>query len=179
VAAWAGPGAPPPAAALGTPPQGPTARATPVRCDIRYQVEKDWRTGFAAIVTVTNAGAADLSDATLWFRFPGGQTIVSGERWRQDGRDVSADLVLPRGGSQRLRFTANYQRENPLPLAFLVDGTTCRAVVTGAAYAAEKREPSNSGPGSPDRDSSGPGPGPGPGHGKDDKKKEGERARAT
>jgi len=134
VAALGGPASPAERrSALGNPPVGPgPADDTAPGCQVHYRVERDWRSGFAAVVTVTNAGAADLTTATLRFRFPGEQRIVTGPRWRQDGRDVSADLALAAGTSVRLPFTARYSAENPLPLRFLVDDVTCDARVTGA-----------------------------------------------
>jgi len=168
-------GATPIASSLGDSPPGSDAVGTAKECQVRYQIERDWRTGFAAVVTVTNAGGTDLDAATLRFRFPGEQAIVSGERWQQDGRDVTADLVLPTGKSVRLPFTASYREENPLPLAFLVDGMACDAVVTGPRGAVVgDAAGGESGPGSRDSsrsDSSGPGPGSdGSGHGKKGKK---------
>jgi hypothetical protein len=160
--------------ALGDSPAGAEAVGPAQDCRVRYQIERDWRTGFAAVVTVTNAGGTDLDAATLRFRFPGQQAIVSGERWQQDGREVRANLALPTGKTVRLPFTASYQEENPVPLAFLVDGMVCDAVVTGPRGdrdgTTEVNDDShNSGPG-PGPGGSGPGPG-GSDHGKKGKKK--------
>jgi eukaryotic-like serine/threonine-protein kinase len=128
-------------------------------CRVRYQVERDWRTGFEAIVTVTNAGPQDIVGATLRFRFPGEQAVVRGGQWRQQGREMSADVALATGTSVRLPFTARYRDENPLPLSFLVDGVACEAVVTGAPGVRRVSDDSsdNSGPGSGDSGNSGPG----------------------
>jgi eukaryotic-like serine/threonine-protein kinase len=165
-------------ASLGTPPAPPDEDAVAPDCRVEFQVERDWRTGFAAIVTVTNAGRSDMTGSTLRFRFPGEQAIVSGARWRQDGRDVTADLALASGTSVRMPFTARYRRENPLPLSFLVDDVTCQAVVIGPRGVHLADGSDSGGPGSrhgSGSDSSGPGgggPGSGGGPVKDKKKKD-------
>jgi eukaryotic-like serine/threonine-protein kinase len=167
-AAYGGAGASPPpqqTSTLGDPARqgaGVAGAAAP-ECRVRYQVERDWRTGFAAVVTVTNDGSSDLAGATLRFRFPGEQSVVSGGRWRQHGREMTAELAVGKGRSVRLPFTARYREENPLPLSFLVDGVVCEALVTGPRGVELVGEPSS--------DNSGPGGHSGPGPGKDDKKK--------
>jgi serine/threonine-protein kinase len=155
---------PPRTSTMGDPAgQGVAAVGSGPDCRVHYQVERDWRTGFAAVVTVTNDGPADIAGATLRFRFPGEQSVVRGGRWRQDGHEMSADLAVRTGRSVRLPFTARYREENPLPLSFLVDGVICDAVVTGprgVQVAGDESSDSsdNSGPGS---DNSGRGSGRG------------------
>jgi serine/threonine-protein kinase len=167
--------APPGVSTLGNSPVAPVVASAP-DCRVQFQVERDWRTGFAATVTVTNVGRTDMTGATLRFRFPGKQSVVSGQRWRQDGHHVSADLALASGTSVRLPLTARYRRANPLPLAFVVDDVTCQAIVIGprGVHVADKRGGPGSGSG-PGSGNSGPGSGPGsgnsgPGSGKDKKK---------
>jgi hypothetical protein len=133
VAAWGGSTGRPPerVSAMGTLPAPAQAASLP-ECRVRYEVERDWRTGFTAMVTVTNSGSSDIDGATLHFRFPGGQRIVTGDRWKQQGRDVTAALSLSSGRSVRLPFTARYRAENPLPLSFTLGEVPCDATVTGA-----------------------------------------------
>jgi hypothetical protein len=112
-----------------------------------------------------------MAGATLRFQFPGDQAVVDRGRWRQDGREMSAELALGPGRSVRLPFTAKYPRENPLPLSFLVDGVLCEAVVTGPRGVQLVGEESS--------DKSGPGPdNAGPGPGKKKKKKHEDRGLA-
>jgi len=166
-AAYGGANASPPSqtSTLGDPArQGVGVVGSAPECRVRYQVERDWRTGFAAVVTVTNDGPSDIADATLWFRFPGKQSVMSGGRWRQQGSEMSAELAVPTGRSVRLPFTARYSEENPLPLSFLMNGVICEAVVTGprGVHLVGEESSDNSGPGS--------------GHEKRKKKDEGEGA---
>jgi serine/threonine-protein kinase len=168
-AAYGGSGVSPPGSSTMGGVAGLGAAAAPApECRVHYQVERDWRTGFAAVVTVTNDGPSDIAGATLRFRFPGEQDLVDGGRWRQRGREMSTDLAVRPGRSVRLPFTARYREENPLPLSFLVDGVRCEAVVTGprGVHLVGDEPSDNSGPG-PGHDKK-PGPGhdkkPGPGH---------------
>jgi len=127
-----------PISAMAVGPTPPTAESTPASCDVRYQVQRAWRGGFAAAVKVTNSGAAHVPDATLRFSFPGNQSIErrSVHAWAQVGRQVRAPVggvgrPFAPGTSVTLRFTATYRSENPLPTAFFVGDTRRDALVSG------------------------------------------------
>ena len=112
----------------------------PRLCQVRYEVRREWRTGFDASVTVTNTGVSVIDDATLSFAFPGDQTIASaleaGGQWVQSGREVTTVVggpggSLAPGSSARLHLTAVYRSQNPLPTLFYVADTACDARVSG------------------------------------------------
>ena len=114
--------------------------AAPRLCQVRYEVRREWRTGFDASVTVTNTGASVIDDATLRFAFPGDQTIArdleADGQWIQSGREVSTVVggpggSLAPGSSARLHLTAAYGSENSLPTLFFVADTACDARVSG------------------------------------------------
>jgi serine/threonine-protein kinase len=152
---------PPQASTLGDQNGRAGVGAAPVPgCRVHYQVERDWRTGFEAVVTVTNAGPRDIAGATLRFRFPGEQALVRRGQWRQQGQEMTADVALAMGTSVRLPFTARYRGENPLPLSFLVDDITCEAVVTGPRGVHLVDNASDESSGSSDNASGNRGPGP-------------------
>ncbi len=114
----------------------------PRLCRVRYEVRREWRTGFDASVTVTNTGVSVIDDATLRFAFPGDQTIAgevdAHDQWVQSGREVTTVVggpggSLAPGSSARLNLTAVYRSENPLPTLFFVADTACDARVSGPA----------------------------------------------
>jgi len=128
-----------PISAMAIGPAPPAAETMPASCDVRYQVQRSWRGGFAAAVRVTNSGAAHVPDATLRFSFPGNQSIEDGSShmWAQVGRQVRAPVAgagrpFAPGTSVTLGFTATYRSENPLPRAFFVGDTRCDARVFGS-----------------------------------------------
>jgi serine/threonine-protein kinase len=114
--------------------------AAPRLCRVRYEVRREWRTGFDASVTVTNTGVSVIDDATLRFAFPGDQTIArdleADDQWVQSGREVTTVVggpggSLAPGSSARIHLTAVYGSENPLPTLFFVADTACHARVSG------------------------------------------------
>ena len=114
--------------------------AAPRLCQVRYEVRREWRTGFDASVTVTNTGVSVIDDATLRFAFPGDQTIArdleADRQWVQSGREVTTVVggtggSLTPGSSARLHLTAAYRSENLLPTLFFVADTACDARISG------------------------------------------------
>jgi len=151
-------------------PAQPQVGPSTVRCSVHYQVQRDWRTGFEAALTVRNVGDAPLDDAILIFVFPGGQQIQQGGSgpWRQSGRLVLATVggsgrPLAPGASTKLPLRGTYQAANPLPLAFFVDDTACEPMVSGVRGTPQTQSVSTG-----ETDNSGRGSGGGGrGHGKD------------
>ena len=146
-----------------------TAKPT-AACSVTYSLRRDSGREFHADVTVTNAGRQRVEGWRLTFAFPGDQRLVDAQPagFAQTGRDVviqpPANQPIAAGDSVAMRVTGRYQKGNPLPTTFAVDGTECEALVSGA--------PPASGGAASDDDDSGKGKGGGKGKsgkgGKDD-----------
>jgi serine/threonine-protein kinase len=108
----------------------PAARV-PARgvCAVRYRLRRDSGSTYEAVLTVTATGEAARVPWRVQFTYPGTQRLTTAPRTvTQQGRTVVAK------GSGRLRtFTlrGTYRGYNPLPLAFTLDGHSCRAEVVG------------------------------------------------
>jgi endoglucanase/cellulose 1,4-beta-cellobiosidase len=67
----------------------------PPGCRLTYRTTAEWQRGFAAQMTIINAGQATVDGWTLTFTFGGDQRIVSSwnSTFRQDGADVTMTNV--------------------------------------------------------------------------------------
>lgn len=107
-------------------------------CAVSYALKRDTGRDFQADVTVTNAGAQAVEEWELTFAFPGDQRLVSAKsaKFAQTGHDVVLEppgkRPIAAGASVALAVTGRYQKGNPLPTAFAVDGTECEVLVSGA-----------------------------------------------
>ncbi|GGK96255.1 serine/threonine-protein kinase [Mangrovihabitans endophyticus] len=118
-------------------------------CKVRYQVERDSGRDFWARVTVGNIGTDTMSGWTMQFRYPGAQRLIGGtRRASQHGHLVSlrAGPDLAPGESAAVGVRGSYRGSNPLPLAFTVDGQSCRAEVLGAVAIVEPADPGTGAP---------------------------------
>ncbi|GAB2601847.1 cellulase family glycosylhydrolase [Streptomyces capparidis] len=103
-------------------------------CSVRYRVVGQWSGGFQGEIVIGNKGTSPVSDWTLVFAFPGGQTITNmwGGTPRQSGDSVtvtpaSYTSTIPAGGSVTLGFVARGGTGAP-PSSFTLNGGACTAV---------------------------------------------------
>ncbi|HEX6497610.1 MAG TPA: protein kinase [Micromonosporaceae bacterium] len=122
--------------------------AQPVGCQVRYETRRDWGTGFAVDLTITNTGASPVKDWTLTFDFPGGQRVVNGSdaRWEQSAnhvtvRDSGSDATIAPGSSTTVAFTGSADGANPMPTTFKLNGSSCERILVGASAAPSPAAP--------------------------------------
>jgi serine/threonine-protein kinase len=152
----------------------PESTAPPTAaCSVTYALKRDSGREFHADLTVTNAGGRAVEGWRLTFAFPGDQRIVDARpvNFAQAGRDVvihaAGHQAIAAGDSVAVGVTGRYQKGNPLPTAFAMDGTECDALVSGAPPATSP--PGGSGAGESDDSDKGKGGGNGKsGKGDDD-----------
>ncbi|MDQ7903465.1 serine/threonine-protein kinase [Phytohabitans sp. ZYX-F-186] len=145
----------------------PEASTRPaLACSVAYALKRDSGREFHADLTVTNAGGQPVDGWRLTFAFPGDQRLVGARsvKFAQAGRDVviepSGQRAIAAGDSVAMGLTGRYEKGNPLPTAFAVDGTECEALVSGAPPApASPGSGPGSGSGASDGDNSGKGNG--------------------
>ncbi len=108
-------------------------------CKVRYQVERDSGTAFAAGVTVTNTTKDALTGWQFEFAFDGDQKISTDAPvgLEQNGmrvviRQAGGD-ALPAGGSIRFPVRAQYTKGGSLPSAFALNGRACATEASDAA----------------------------------------------
>ncbi|GAA2443206.1 extracellular catalytic domain type 1 short-chain-length polyhydroxyalkanoate depolymerase [Streptomyces macrosporus] len=118
----------------GTPPDDPgdpDPEPTPGACLVDYTTSA-WNTGLTATVTITNTGSAPVSDWSLAFTLPAGQTITSG--WGATyspasgavtARAVSYNSTLAAGASVRIGFQASHTGNTGKPASFTLNGAAC------------------------------------------------------
>ncbi|MEJ3745667.1 serine/threonine-protein kinase [Actinomycetes bacterium KLBMP 9797] len=110
----------------------------PAACRVGYALRQDSGAAFRATVVVTNTGSRPRKQWRLTFAFPAGQRLapplppnVTQHDRQVTVRPVAAGQELPPGGSATLDLAGTYDRTNPLPVAFTLDGAACDAVVSG------------------------------------------------
>lgn len=105
-----------------------------VSCHVTYTVSSQWPTGFKAAITIANAGAADISNWTLQWTFPGTQQISSvwNGTFSQSGANVTitapsfAPTIPAHSTYTGLGFVAGLSSNtNPSPTTFTLNGTPC------------------------------------------------------
>jgi outer membrane protein assembly factor BamB len=119
-----------PLVAAGLVPAGPAAAAA-VQCQVQYQAQSDWGSGFTAGVTITNLGPA-LNGWTLAYSYSGNQHLSQGwsGTWSQSGQAVTVtnagwNASLPTGASTNIGANFSYSGTNAAPTSFSINGTTC------------------------------------------------------
>ncbi|MEV4410791.1 protein kinase [Catellatospora sp. NPDC049609] len=115
---------------------GPATPGPPV-CEAAFQLRSDAGGRFTAEVTVTNTAEVAREPGRISFDLPGGQRIDEGTPWRQTGRTVTAAeaAALRPGAATTLPVAGSYQRTNPLPTAFRLDGQPCAVTLLGISGA--------------------------------------------
>ena len=104
-------------------------------CHIDYTVTSQWPGGFGAAITINNTGTTAISNWTLTWSFPDGQTIS--QLWNgieaQSGANVSVtnesyNGSIPSGGSYSgMGFNGTWNNTiNAAPTAFAVNGVACQ-----------------------------------------------------
>jgi len=114
-AAGAGPGAAEPQEAL---------------CAVRYQLRHDSGRDYEAVLTVATSDEVGRAAWRVVFAYPGSQRLTDAPKAvTQTGRKV-----IVKGHGTRRAFTLHgaYRGDNPLPLAFTLDGRKCQAEVLGS-----------------------------------------------
>jgi lysophospholipase L1-like esterase len=110
-----------------------SAPATAGGCRVSYKLTNQWQGGFGADVTITNLGNA-VSSWTLTWAFATGQTVT--QVWNatvtQSGTAVAANNVSYNGaiatnGTVNFGFNGAWTTANPVPAAFVLNGTACAA----------------------------------------------------
>ncbi|WP_229715713.1 serine/threonine-protein kinase [Mangrovihabitans endophyticus] len=104
------------------------------KCVVSYAVMSDARGRFNASVTVANRNTTAIKDWRLWFLMQGDQVMksTSGAKLTQDGKEVR----LTSGGTLQpqkaltFRVSGRYERNNAAPMAFELNGNTCRTYVS-------------------------------------------------
>ncbi|MGW5353574.1 cellulose binding domain-containing protein [Streptomyces sp. NPDC004031] len=119
------------------PPTTPTGPVTPTppppgsTCAVHYRAQQ-WRTGFAATVTLTTTGQANGWLVT-WDQPSGSQSVthawnatVTKSGTTYAARNLDGDAVIPRGGGTvTFGFTATWSGANPTPTGFVFNGLAC------------------------------------------------------
>jgi tRNA A-37 threonylcarbamoyl transferase component Bud32 len=126
------------AAAVGT--GTPAGVLHPTKCRVRYQVRRDSGSTFDVSLVIRNIGDNALHGWQLEFAFPGNQRLTApgGDVGEIDQRGRSVVIratgasTLGPGKAVEAALRGTYRGSNPLPLAFTMDGRTCRAEVLGS-----------------------------------------------
>jgi hypothetical protein len=111
------------------------AAAAGFACHIDYTVTSQWPGGFGASININNTGTTAISNWTLTWSFPDGQTIS--QLWNgieaQSGANVSVtnesyNGSIPSGGSYSgMGFNGTWNNTtNAVPTSFAVNGVTCQ-----------------------------------------------------
>jgi poly(hydroxyalkanoate) depolymerase family esterase len=118
----------------GTGSTDPDPDPVPGACRVAYSTNA-WNTGLTASVTVTNTGSAPLSNWSLAFTLPPGQTITSGwgAAYSPNSGSVTAtaasyNSALPAGASVRIGFQASHTGDTGGPSSFTLNGAACTTV---------------------------------------------------
>ena len=100
-------------------------------CRVTYSADS-WGTGFVANVTVANTGSSALSDWTLGFTLPAGQSVtsswnatLSGSSGALTARNTAHNGSIPAGGSTSFGFQGSYSGSFASPSAFTLNGSAC------------------------------------------------------
>ncbi|MFC0526551.1 serine/threonine-protein kinase [Phytohabitans kaempferiae] len=121
----------------------PESTAEPASaCSVTYALKRDSGREFRADLTVRNDGGQPVEDWRLTFAFPGDQRLVDSRPvdFAQTGREVviepDGEQAIAAGDSVAVGVTGRYEKGNPLPTTFAIDGIECAALVSGAPPAA-------------------------------------------
>ncbi len=100
-------------------------------CAVRYQLRHDSGRDYEAVLTVATSEEVGRASWRVVFAYPGSQRLTDAPKTiTQTGRKV-----IVKGHGTRKAFTLHgaYRGDNPLPLAFTLDGRRCRAEVLGSS----------------------------------------------
>jgi cellulose binding protein with CBM2 domain len=123
------------AAASPPPPPPPPPVSEPVvtaSCAVHYAVTDTWPNGFTAAVAVTNTGRGTLTPWTAGWTFTAGQRVT--HSWNGDFsqsgarvtmKAVSYNLTLAPGAKVDIGFNGAFDRGNPAPGGFTLNGVSC------------------------------------------------------
>ncbi len=110
-----------------------SSSSSPVQsCAVNYTVNAQWPGGFVANLKVFNSGSTPVNGWTLTFTFVNNQRVTNG--WNgsyfQNGGQVSIinasyNALIAPSASVNPGFQAAWNGENPPPVAFALNGTTC------------------------------------------------------
>jgi cellulose binding protein with CBM2 domain len=110
----------------------PAAAKPEPTCVVRFAVKDQWNDGFTAEVTIANQGGDTLSPWTLGWTFTAGQRVTHGwdGRYGQRGGQVTVtaeswNTTLAPGASVTTGFNGAFDRGNPVPGAFTLNGSRC------------------------------------------------------
>jgi len=103
-------------------------------CHIGYTISSQWGGGFGAAITINNTGTTAISNWTLTWAFPNGQTVT--QLWNgietQSGANVSVtnesyNGSIPSGGNYSgMGFNGSWNNTaNAAPTSFSVNGVAC------------------------------------------------------
>ncbi|MEV0619146.1 PHB depolymerase family esterase [Nonomuraea sp. NPDC050404] len=111
----------------------PTITPTPPvgQCRITYTMNT-WNTGYTAAITIANTGTAQVSNWSLAFTLPSGQTItstwnasISPNSGQVTARNASYNGSIAPGASASFGFQATHGGNTAKPTAFTLNGTAC------------------------------------------------------
>ncbi|MEV4055195.1 cellulose-binding domain-containing protein [Amycolatopsis sp. NPDC049688] len=113
--------------------QAPPPPVQSAACSVRYTVTDQWNNGFTAGVSVTNTGSQTLSPWTVTWTFTAGQRVThswNGD-YSQSGsrvtmKAVSYNLTLAPGATVDIGFNGAFDRGNPPPTGFTLNGASCK-----------------------------------------------------
>ncbi|WP_307793400.1 cellulose binding domain-containing protein [Amycolatopsis sp. MtRt-6] len=114
------------------PPAAPPPPAPVASCTVRYAVTDQWPNGFTANLWVTNTGNQTLNPWTTTWNFTAGQRVT--HSWNGDFsqsgsrvtmKAVSYNLSLAPGATVNIGFNGSFDRGNPTPVGFTLDGARC------------------------------------------------------
>lgn len=111
------------------------AAETGLACHIEYTVNSQWPGGFSAAVMINNTGTTAISNWTLTWAFPNGQTVT--QLWNgvetQTGAGVSVSNEsynggIPAGGTYNgMGFNGSWNNTtNGEPTSFAINGIACQ-----------------------------------------------------
>jgi acetylxylan esterase len=116
----------------GGPTSTPTPTVTPVgSCGVTYTVSA-WNTGFTAAVTISNSRTTAITNWSLAFTLPQGQTITNA--WNATvapttgavtATNAPYNATIAPGGSVTFGFQATHTGNTAKPAAFSLNGTPC------------------------------------------------------
>ncbi len=114
----------------------PVAAPAPVACRVKYEVKKDWGSGFEAGLTITNTGSVPLSSWTLSWTYSGSQQVT--QSWDGSYTQRGEVLRIANAGfngtiasgatNTGIGFLASYAGTNAAPSAFYLNGVACTAM---------------------------------------------------
>jgi aryl-phospho-beta-D-glucosidase BglC (GH1 family) len=117
-------------------------------CTVTYTVQSQWSGGFGAVLAVTNLGDP-LTSWSLQWTFPdANQKVTQGwnGNFTQSGTMVTVTNMswngnLGTNATVSPGFNGSWSGTNPVPTAFMLNGTTCNGTVTSPSAS-----PTTSGP---------------------------------